>query len=126
MENEMDAATATVIAALIGAASSVAVALITTRNRRDVQVPVKQTFSPTPSQHRQESELFIDRILRYFHVFLISVIYLMAMFFIAAGVEDKIFADENGEISLWPLILGIVFLIVAVWAHRRLRHINQM
>ena len=133
----MNALTASLIVALIGAIAVVMVAMITARARigRLPAIIVRDAFNP--------SQVAIDlpEKARHFRVLgwmLVLLLYLAAIFCLLQGVGDlRIFfhwdqwaavfgseLSERGEIALYSrfwIATGLVLIFIALWAQWRLR-----
>jgi hypothetical protein len=133
----MNALTASLIVALIGAAAFVVVAVITARARIG-QLPAiagQASLSPSPPA------IDLSESAKKFRVFgwmLVLLLYLAAIFCLLQGVGDlRIFVhwdqwaavfgselSDRGEIALYSrfwITMGIVLVLIALWAQWRLR-----
>jgi hypothetical protein len=133
----MNAMTASLIVALIGAAAFVVVAVITARTRigRLPAIAAQASVSPSP--------VAIDlpdsaKRFRVFGWMLVLLLYLAAVFCLLQGFGDlRIFfhwdqwaavfgsrLDDRAEIALYSrfwIALGVVLIFIALWAQWRLR-----
>jgi hypothetical protein len=133
----MDALTASLVVALIGAAAFVVVAVITARARIGRLPAIAAQASPSPSQ----VAIDLPESAKKFRVFgwmLVLLLYLAAIFCVLQGFGDlriffhwdqwaAVFGSElsdRGEIALYSrfwIALGIVLVLIALWAQWRLR-----
>ena len=133
----MDALTASLVVALIGAAAFVVVAVITARARIGRLPAIAAQASPSPSQ----VAIDLPESAKKFRVFgwmLVLLLYLAAIFCVLQGFGDlriffhwdqwaAVFGSElsdRGEIALYSrfwIALGIVLILIALWAQWRLR-----
>jgi len=137
MSGHMDALTASLVVALIGAAAFVVVAVITARARIGRLPAIAAQASPSPSQ----VAIDLPESAKKFRVFgwmLVLLLYLAAIFCVLQGFGDlriffhwdqwaAVFGSElsdRGEIALYSrfwIALGIVLILIALWAQWRLR-----
>jgi hypothetical protein len=133
----MNALTASLIVALIGATAFVVVAVITARARIG-QLPaiaVRDSFNPS------QVAIELPESAKHFRVFgwmLVLLLYLAAIFCLLQGFGDlRIFfhweqweaffgsrLDERAEIALYSrfwMAIGVVLILIGLWAQWRLR-----
>jgi putative flippase GtrA len=103
----MDAGIATVIAAVIGAGASIAVAFIATRSHSDPQVV------PPPVRHPFQ----ISRVIKWV---LVSLIYLVGGFFFFGAFWSLFQDDADASVFLTQFILGTLGVLLGYWAQRRI------
>ena len=133
----MDALTASLVVALIGAAAFVVVAVITARARIGRLPAIAAQASPSPSQ----VAIDLPESAKKFRVFgwmLVLLLYLTAVFCLLQGFGDlRIFfhwdqwaaafgseLSDRAEIALYSrfwIAMGIVLIFIALWAQWRLR-----
>jgi putative flippase GtrA len=102
----MDAGTATVIAAVVGAGASIAVALITTRSHTTPHVV-------PPAGHPFQ----ISRMIKWG---LVSLIYLIGAFFFFGAFWSLFQADRDTSDVLMQFLIGILGFVLGYWAQRRI------
>jgi hypothetical protein len=112
----MDAATANIIAALIAAIASIAVAFITTRAR----IGHRQLHSPT--EIRKSIKMF-----RALGWALVALLYLIALDFLVFGIRDIwVFIEWHQLENIWLpglfVMASIVLFFIGFLAQDRLRH----
>ena len=125
----MDQATASIIASLIGALASVAVAWITTHARTGETKPASETIIGAPEKPPYQpfregakiSSYAGSPRLRVIGLILVGFLYLLGFLFVCLGVF-LLFYDHDfvGDISIC-VAPGLAFMSVAYWARRRLR-----
>jgi hypothetical protein len=135
-EAVMDAPTASVLAAVITAAASIAVALITSRRRIDVLPPVsrKEVRTPanTPSTNQDRAAPASDltsenKAFRFIGWVLMIFVFLLAALFIVVSVAGfhEFYLHPASSSNFWlasSLVLFGVFLIwIGIGGSRRLR-----
>ena len=125
----MDQATASVVASLIGAVASVAVAWITAHKRTGGTKPVSEAIIVTPqkptsppSVKEEKTSTFAgSSSLRIIGLILVGFLYSLGFIFVCLGAlllsRDH---DFVGDISVF-VAPGLAFMSVAYWAQRRLR-----
>jgi hypothetical protein len=133
----MDALTASIVVALIGAVAVIAVAFITARGRIGVLPAMAARESSGPSR----APIDLPESAKQFRVigwFLTLLLYLAAAFCLLQGVNDLRVVhhwdlweaafgsqlDDRAEIGLYSrfwMALAIALIIVGYWAQRRLR-----
>jgi hypothetical protein len=129
----MDQPTATVIAALVGAVASIAVAWLTTRGRSGVPqtspehsietVPHRaearsNDYAHTPIQAERSPYVQIARGVAW--VF-IGFLYLLSLFFAFGSIVTRTQALTD-PYDYWPkVVVSLLFLTIAVLGHKRLR-----
>jgi hypothetical protein len=129
----MDPAIATIVAAVISAMASVAVAIITTSNRASDHPtpgpdPRQPIDSPPPPERRKRH--ISRRVLRTIGWALVCLIYGMAAFtaIICFGATSAILngqaTPEAPSIAVVTLIAGFVFAAMAFWGQRRVAKYN--
>jgi hypothetical protein len=135
----MDAGTAGVIAAIISAAASIAVAFITTRSR--IGIPQSSTVNSSPAPASASGEPSFKNIterakakkksaaLRAIGWCLVALLYLMSVFLITFGVLGSVMVSQgaadptNFRFALGFLFAGAFFACIGYWAQKRLnRH----
>jgi hypothetical protein len=117
----IDQATATIIVGVIGAITSVAVALITTRSRIDVPRPTSINEIQGGVYSRQSRSL---RVLGWAFVVLLYVIstvcYLIFIFF--SSIAYSLAGLAGVVMYVLPSgLLGLLFLAIARWGQKRLK-----
>jgi len=122
----MDPATASIIAAIISAVASVAVALITTRAR--IGVPSRPQHDPVAIPATPPRSVQIFRALGWS---LVGFLYLMGVFFIfgnflvhGPGIEFMI--PEIDWTVLLAIMFGVFCILSGYWASKRLRRRGQL
>jgi Flp pilus assembly protein TadB len=134
----MDAPTASIVAAVIGATASIVVAVVTARSkigapepkkistpRRPAKVPSHPSEQPnytpssTPTPPTQEPRPLSARIFRGIGWALVGYLYLssVAYMFMFVGA----LATGKSEEVFISLILTVIFLPIALWAQKRLQ-----
>jgi hypothetical protein len=133
----MNALTATLIVALVGATALVAVAIITARARIGRLPAIAARDLPNPSH----VAIDLPESAKHFRVFgwmLVLLLYLTAVFCLLQGLGDlRIFyhweqwqaifgsqLSDRGEIALYSrfwMATGIVLIFIGLWAQWRLR-----
>jgi hypothetical protein len=128
----MDAATASVIAAVISAAASIVAAVITTRSRIDVpridgppstpaRDPTIDQGSPAQASSPQSAKWY--RILAWV---LFGLLWFIAMYFIIFGLVGFVSSFASGTIdNLWApllfLVPGVTLFFISQWIRKRLQ-----
>jgi ABC-type multidrug transport system fused ATPase/permease subunit len=117
----MDPATASIIAAIISAAASVAVAVITTRARIGPSPTVDSPASASPAQRHS------FRTFRAVGWVLVGFLYLVAAAMILTGFAGYYSVHQGlspaGDLKLATgiLLFGVIFAAIGFWAQKRLR-----
>jgi ABC-type multidrug transport system fused ATPase/permease subunit len=120
----MDPATASIIAAIISAAASVAVAVITTRARIGPSPTVDSPASASPAQSAQRHSF---RTFRAVGWVLVGFLYLVAAAMILTGFAGYYSVHQGlspaGDLKLATgiLLFGVIFAAIGFWAQKRLR-----
>jgi len=126
----MDAPTASIIAAMISAVASVAVALITTRARINSPPTVRDPSMPAPTQAEQPAAVQRFRVIGWA---LAGFLYLMGTVVMALGCYGLWWESiREGSLKRLPdlgvaaafVVAGALFVYIGYWAQKRLRRRN--
>jgi hypothetical protein len=122
----VDAATATVIAAIISAIASISVAIITSRSRIGPAQAIQDTSPDNPIPPIVSPQRKSFRLFRVIGQILVAVLYAMAVIIIVVGYIGH--SGQNGSGSVVSdLVTGVINIVVAAffagvgfWAQKRL------